>query len=323
MRVFITGATGFIGSALAAALQRRGDEVVALVRSQSKASALAALGYTTVEGDLADADALGKGMAGADAVIHAAAIYEVGVPARRREAMYDVNVRGTERVLTAAADAAVPRVVYVSTVNALGDSEGSVGDEDTVHHGRYVSLYDETKHKAHEVAERKIAQGLNCTIVMPSVVYGPGDSSAIGLALDMFLGGRMPLLTLGDNGCSFAYLDDVVDGIISALDRGRIGEKYILSGDNMTLRDFIKTAAEVTGRRAPRGDVPTGLLRAIAPLGPLIGPLLGLPPNLREVITAGEATYYARHDKATAELGYEPRPLAAGLRETLTAEGRL
>ena len=323
MRVFVTGATGFIGSALAAALQERGDKVVALVRSAAKASDLAALGYDTVQGDVADAAALRTGMDGADAVIHAAAIYEAGVPASRRDEFYDVNVTGTERVLDAAAGAGVGRILYVSTVNSLGNTRGSVGDEQTRHDGNYLSLYDETKHKAHLVAERRIAEGLPVVIVMPSAVYGPGDQSPIRLPLDLFLKGRMPLMMMGHSGFSYAYLDDVVAGILAALDRGRIGESYILSGDNMTLREFIAVAAEITGRRAPRREVPMPVLRAIAPLGPVLAPLLGLPPNMRETIAAGDATYYARHDKATAELGYEPRPLAEGLRQTLVAEGRL
>jgi dihydroflavonol-4-reductase len=323
MRVFVTGATGFLGSALAAALQERGDNVVALVRSPAKASDLAALGYDTVVGDLADVEALRSGMDSADAVVHAAAIYDAGVPASRRGEFYDVNVAGTQRVLEGAARAGVGRILYVSTVNALGNSRGAIGDEQTQHDGNYLSLYDETKHQAHLVAERAIAEGLPVVIVMPSAVYGPGDKSPIRLPLDLFLKGRMPMMMMGHSGFSYAYIDDVIAGMLAALDRGRIGESYILSGDNMTLREFISVAAELTKRRAPRREVPMPVLRAIAPLGPVLAPLLGLRPNMRETIAAGDGTYYARHDKATAELGYEPRPLREGLRQTLVAEGRL
>jgi nucleoside-diphosphate-sugar epimerase len=323
MRVFLTGATGFIGSALAAALRDRGDDVVALVRSPAKASALAVQGCELLEGDLGSVGTLKRGMDGADAVIHAAAIYEVGVREDRWADMLDTNVDGTERVIDAAAFAGVPRIVYVSTVNAVGNTDGAVADEQTTHHGRYVSQYDKTKHMAHEVAERKIAEGVPVIIVMPSAVYGPKDASPVGLALHMFLSGRMPAMVMGQTGLSFVYRDDVVAGILTALDRGRIGEKYILSGDNATLRDFIAVAGDIAGRRPPRFDLPTGVLRAVAPLGPLMGPALGLPPNIREVISAGEATYYATHAKATAELDFHPRPLAQGLRDTLLAEGRL
>lgn len=323
MRVFLTGGTGFIGSALAMALRERGDDVVALVRSPGKGSDLAAAGCELVEGDLSHVGVLRDAMSGCDAVIHAAAQYEVGIPASARAGMVETNVGGTERVLDAAAGAEVPRVVYVSTANAFGDTEGKVVDESAEHHGRYVSAYDETKHRAHQVAERKIAEGLPCVIVMPSTVYGPGDHSWVATATDMFLKKKMPAIPLPDAGFSWAHRDDVVEGIIAALDRGRVGQRYVLSGERKTTREFIETLAQVTGRRAPRFDLPTPLLRAVVPFGPLIGPALGLGRNVRETISAGQATYYARHDKATAELGYQSRPLADGLRQTLAAEGRL
>jgi dihydroflavonol-4-reductase len=323
MRVFLTGATGFIGSALATALRHRGDDVVALVRSPGRASDLAVQGCELLEGDLSNVGTLKRGMDGADAVIHAAAIYEVGVREDRWADMLDTNVDGTERVLDAAALAGVPRIVYISTVNALGNTEGAVADEQTTHHGDYVSQYDKTKHMAHEVAERKIADGVPVVIAMPSAVYGPNDASPVGLALHMFLAGRMPAMVMGQTGLSFVYRDDLVDGVLAVLDQGRIGEKYILSGENATLKEFIGPAAGIVGKRPPWFDLPTGVLRAVAPLGPLLGPALRLPPNIREVISAGEATYYATHAKATAELGFQPRPLAQGLRDTLLAEGRL
>jgi len=176
MRVFLTGGTGFIGTPLATTLRRRGNEVVALVRSPAKGAALAAVGCELIEGTVTDTAALQRGMAGADAVIHAAGLYEVGIPKRRRPALFETNVEGTRRVMTAAADAGIARVVYVSTVNALGNTHGEVGDETTEHHGRYVSTYDETKHQAHEIAEQAARDGLPCVIAMPSAVYGPGTA---------------------------------------------------------------------------------------------------------------------------------------------------
>lgn len=323
MRIFLTGGTGFIGSGLAAALRARGDDVVALARTPQKAADLAAIGCDVVEGDLSDVDVLRGAMSGCDALIHAAAQYEVGIPETAREPMRKANVDGTRNVLDAAGAADIPRVVYVSTVNAFGDTAGAVVDETAEHHGRYVSAYDETKHQAHQIAERKIAEGLPCIIVMPSTVYGPGDHSWVATATDMFLSKKMPAIPLSKGGFGWAYIDDVVAGIVAALDRGRVGERYILSGEAKTTREFIETLAKVTGRRPPRFDLPTPLLRALIPLGPVLGPALGLGPNIRETISAGEATYLARHDKATAELGYQPRSLEQGLRDTLMAEGRL
>src|SRR5687768_2207775 len=144
MKAFVTGATGFLGSRLAALLRARGDEVVALVRSPAKARTLADMGCELVEGDLADEAAIRRGMQGCDSVFHVAAIYEVGIPESRRPEMFDANVRGTERVLDAAAEAGVGRIVYISTANVFGNTQGRVVDETYERPDKdYLSYYDE------------------------------------------------------------------------------------------------------------------------------------------------------------------------------------
>ena len=143
-------------------------------------------------------------------------------------------------------------------------------------------------------------------------------------AIDLFLKRRMPVIPLPDAGISLAHVEDVAAGIIAALDKGRVGQAYILSGDNVTTRQMIETLAGVAGRKPPRLDLPTAFLRVLAPVGPLVGPAMGMPPNLRETISAGEGvTYWGTYAKARAELGYHPRPLAVGLEDLLRAEGRL
>ena len=324
MRVFLTGATGFIGSVLARDLRGRGDDVVAYVRNAGKAEPLAELGCEVVVGSLLETPQLTTAMEGADAVIHAAGVYDVGIPASARPAMYEGNVTATERVLDAAVAVNASRIVYLSTVGAFGNTNGEVVDENYRHSGRYVSYYDETKHRAHLVAEERIAAGAPIIIVQPSVVYGPGDHSAIGDVITMFLSGKLPAVATPTMGMSTAHVEDISTGIVAALDKGRIGESYVLGGDMVTMRSFVETLAEVSGRKAPRFNLPTGVLRAIAPLGSVIGPAMGMPPNIRELVSAGhDVTYWASHDKATEELGYRPRPLAEGLRQTLQAEGRL
>lgn len=324
MRIFLTGGTGFIGQHVAQLLRSRGDDVAALVRSPGKAGVLSAIGCELVEGDLDDVGKMTEAMQGADAVIHSAGLYEVGVSADRHAALHQVNVVGTANVLNAAHAAGVRRIVYVSTFGALGDSRGAVKDETAVHHGEYVSEYDRTKHLAHQIAEQRIADGLPVVIVMPTQVYGPGDHSQIAAVIDLFFKRRMPAVAFPDLGLSLAYRDDVAAGIVAALDEGRIGEGYILSGDNTTMRGFVDALAEAAGRRPPRVNLPTGVLRALAPFGRWIGPPMGLAPNFRELIATGDGvTFWGSHDKATAELGYDPRPLAQGLRETLMLQGRL
>lgn len=324
MRVLLTGATGFIGSAVALRLCERGDEVVAYVRNPAKAQSLAAAGCEVVAGELLDSQSFTAAAQDADAVIHAAAVYAIGIPPSERKPMFDTNVTGTETVLDAAIAAGVRRIVYVSTVGAFGNTGGLVADEGFQHSGEYLSYYDETKHLAHLAAQHRIDQGAPIVVVQPSTVYGPGDHSWVAPIIDRFLKRQMPAVAFPETGMSAAHIDDVAEGIVTALDKGRLGEHYVLSGDNVTMRQFLETLAEVVGRPAPRFDMPTGVLRALVPLGPLFGKLMGQGPNLAELIsTADGVTLWARHDKATSELGYQPRPLASGLRDTLRAEGRL
>lgn len=321
----MTGGTGFIGGVVVRQLRERGDDVVCLVRNPEKGAAVAELGCELVAGDLGNERAIREGMAGCDAVIHAAAIYEVGIPASERERMREANVGGTERVLGAALKAKIPKVVYVSTVGIFGDTGGRVVDETYQHPGQgFTSCYEQTKWEAHQVAERLIGEGLPCVIVQPGGVYGPGDTSSMGQLLDQFLSGKMPLLPFPDLGICLSHVEDIAAGILLGLDKGVPGEAYVISGPKTTLREAIGVVAEVTGKKAPKHAIPTPLMKAMIPIGPLVGKLMGQPPNLRELISSADGvTFWASYDKAQKALGYEPRGLAQGLRETLVAEGRL
>jgi dihydroflavonol-4-reductase len=325
VKVFVTGGTGFIGGHVVRLLRERDDDVVAWVRDPAKGEALAALGAELREGDLSDRVALAAGMAGCDAVIHGAAVYEVGIPKRERPAMYEANVTGTENALGAALDAEIPKVVYVSTVGAFGNTHGEIVDETYEHPGEgFTSYYEETKYLAHQVAKRLIADGLPCVIVQPGGVYGPNDHSAIGKQILDFVSGRLPLVPFGEVGMNMVHVEDVANGVLLALDRGRIGEAYIIGDQITTMRGLLDTTAKVAGKRPPRGNLPNGVMKAIAPLGPVIGPVMGQPPNFRELISSADGvTFWAKQDKAVAELGFQPRGLETGLRETLEAEGKL
>jgi nucleoside-diphosphate-sugar epimerase len=324
MKVFITGATGFIGSEVARRLRARGDEVRALVRDPASAAELEKIGCQLVAGDLGDRDAIRSGMTGCDAVIHGAAIYEVGIPKSRRPAMYEANVHGTENVLEAALELKIKKAVYVSTVNAFGNTAGRVVDESHLHDERYVSYYDETKHKAHKVARDFIAKGLPLVIVQPGGVYGPGDTSPQGKIFNQFLDGKLPAMVFPNTGFNMVHRDDVAAGILLCLDKGKAGEAYVLGGEITTIGELINTLARVAGRKPPRLTLPAVVIKAVAPLGPVLGPAMGQGPNLGEIIKAADnVTYWAKDDKARRELGYSPRPLEQGLRETLEADGRL
>lgn len=320
MRVFVTGGTGFIGGHVVRRLRARGDDVVALVRSPEKAAPLRDLGCALVEGDLSSTQAIRAGVEGCDGVVHGGAIYEVGIPASRREQMYEANVRGAERVLDAAIEAEVPRIVHVSTVAVFGDTHGALVDETYRRDSDFPSEYERTKTLAHELAEERIAAGAPIVIVQPGGVYGPGDHSEIGNVIEQVRTGKLPAKAFPEAGFMFCHVEDIAAGIVLALDAGRAGEAYVLSGHKGTIGELIDAVAALAGRKPPRFTVPTALLKLSAPLGPLIGPALGFPPNLGEMIRSTDGvTYWASDAKARSELGFAPRDLTTGLRQTLAA----
>ena len=324
MRVFVTGGTGFIGGEVVRQLRARGDEVVCLVRSPEKGKKVADLGCELVSGNLGDREAIRTGMDGCDAVIHVAAMYEVGIPKSQHPAMREANVVGTENVLGAARDAGVPKIVYVSTVGAFGNTHRRVVDETYEHPGKeFTSYYEETKWEAHQVARRMMADGLPCVIVQPGGVYGPGDTSQVADLLEQFLDGKLPLMPFPELGVCMTHVEDIAAGILLALDKGRTGEDYVLSGPVTTMREAIETVARVSGRKAPKHALPTPLMKAMIPIGPLVGKVMGQPPNLRELISSADnVTFWASCEKATRELGYSPRGMEEGLRQTLEADER-
>jgi dihydroflavonol-4-reductase len=305
MRVFITGATGFVTGNVARRLVARGDTVRALVRDPSRARLD---GAELVQGDLANEEALRVGAHGADAVIHGAAMYEIGLTKAQRDAMLEANVRGTARVLSAAKAAGVGRVVYISTIAVFGNTRGQIVDEtfrrtDTT----YTSYYEETKVKAHEIADSFTQDGLPVVIVQPGQVYGPGDHSGFGGLLRSFASGRLPVLPFPDLGLNMTHADDIAAGLILALDKGKPGRSYIMGGEMARSAAIFATLARVLRRSPPRWTLPYGVLEVAATVR----------PQLREVISSAKGvTFWATDARARSELGYSPRPLADGLRET-------
>jgi nucleoside-diphosphate-sugar epimerase len=324
VRAFVTGATGFIGGRVAGILRGRGDEVVALVRDPEKAGRLRDLGCELVGGGLGDAEAIAEGVKGADGVFHIAGDYRVGVSSDDCRDMHAANVDGTRTVLQAAHDAGVKRSVYVSTVGVFGNTHGELVDE-TFRRDEskdFLSCYDETKYRGHLVAEEFIAAGDPVVIAAPGGVYGPRDHSAMGTLIEMARKGRMKWAPFGDLGITVAHVDDIAQGIVDAYDRGRDGEFYVLAGPAKTNIQIATAVTEVAGKKPPRGNLPPALIKMAIPFGPLVGRAMGLGTNLREMIRASEGvTYWAKADKAAAELGWNPRSLEQGLRDTFAAEG--
>lgn len=314
-RVFVTGGVGFIGRAVVRQLRERGDDVTAIVRDPGRATSLEGFGAHTVQGDLRSVAGISEAMRGCDRVIHLAGSYRVGIRPAERPAMYEANVAATTRVLDAAIEVGVDRIVAVSSANFFGDTNGQLVNEsyrrDPAH--GFLSYYDETKVLAHQVAEARIADGAPIVIAMPGAAYGPGDHSAIGAQLKAAFEGRARMIVLGDMGISAVHVDDLATGSLAVLDRGRIGESYLLSGECLTMEDAIAVAARAGGHRPPRVHVSTAFLRIAEPLAQLAMRLGLLRFDLAEVLRAADdVTYWSTHGKATAELGYNPRPLHQG-----------
>lgn len=324
-QIFVTGAGGFIGGATTDLLRALGHEVVAVVRDLATARPnLSAIGVRLVAGDLSSAAEIRDAMAGSDGVIHLAGSYRVGISAKERPAMYEANVAVTERVLDAAIADGIERIVAVSTVNVLGNTHGAVPDETyrrDLAEG-FVSYYDETKYRAHVAAEARIAIGAPVIIAMPGTVYGRGDQSGIGVQLKAAFDGTARYTALGTLGITPIHVDDVAAGIVAALDRGRIGESYVVAGQPMRLSEAIEISARAAGRHPPRYNISNRALRLAARLGPGSGALLGLDPNLAEIVRASDGvTYWASHAKAAAELGFAPRALEIGAHDAYGLPG--
>jgi dihydroflavonol-4-reductase len=324
VKVFVTGGTGFIGGEVVRQLRARGDDAVCLARNPQKATKLVDLGCQIVSGDLSDAETIRNGMEGCDGVIHAAAMYEVGIPAKQRPAMWEANVAGSEHVLKAARDAGVAKLVYVSTCGVFGNTHRKVVDETYEHPGKeFTSYYEETKLEGHRVAKRMIDDGLPGVIVQPGGVYGPGDTSQVADLLQEFFAGKLVLMPFPEFGICLTHVEDIAGGILLALDKGHVGETYVLSGPVTTMREAIETVAAASDRKAPKRAMPVPLMKALTPIGPLVGKMFGQPPNLRELISSADGvTFWASHEKASRELGYAPRGMEEGLRQTLEADDR-
>jgi len=319
MKVFITGGTGFIGSRVLEKLVARGDEVYALARSERSAAAVEALGAHAVRGELGDVAALRAGMQGCDVVFHIAAWYKLGAndPAK----MSSINVGGTLNVLRTAHEVGVPKIVYTSSVAVFGDTHGHIADETFYQGPPFLTDYDRTKWRAHyEVAVPLIEQGAPIVIVMPGAVYGPGDHSLVGELMTWFYRGWLFFTPGVETMLAYAHVDDIAEGHILAADKGGVGESYLLVGPALTMGELVALWSDITGKRHPFFGVPAKWLLPLAPFIGAIEHVLPLPSLFcRDSIAILGATYIARADKARAELGWSPRPLRDGMRETFDA----
>jgi dihydroflavonol-4-reductase len=318
MRALVTGATGFVGSAVARALLREGWQVRVLVRDSSDRRNLDGLDTEVLSGDLNDRGSLERAAKGCEALFHVAADYRLG--ARRPQELYRTNVEGTRNVLSAARLAGVARIVYTSSVATIGiPADGSAGTEDSpVALADMIGHYKRSKFLAEQVAREAARAGAPVVIVNPSTPVGPGDvkPTPTGRMVQDAAAGRMPAYV--DTGLNIVHVDDVAAGHLLALSRGRSGEHYILGGENMSLRAILTEITGLAGRSPPRIRLPTAALLPIAYVADALGRLSGRTMRLTvEGVRLARKRMYFSSDKAARELGYRWRAPSEAFRDAV------
>jgi dihydroflavonol-4-reductase len=319
MTTLVTGATGFVGSAVLRKLVDAGHAVRVLARPASDRGNLAGIDCEIVTGDLIDPASLRDAVAGCDTVLHVAADYRLWVP--DPEALDRVNIQGSVDLFRAAADAGATRMVYTSSVATLGlHKDGTPADEETPSTvADMVGAYKRSKFKAEEAVTALIRdEGLPIVIVNPSAPIGPRDikPTPTGKMIVDAAAGRMPAYV--DTGLNVAHVDDVAEGHMLALEKGVAGERYILGGENMTLHEILGVVCAHVGRRPPRVKLPHDLLLPVAYGAEAVARVVGGEPMVTvDGIRMAKKMMFFRCDKARAALGYAPRPAVEAIRDAV------
>ena len=309
MRALVTGATGFVGAAVARALLREGWEVRALARPGSDRRNLQRINVEVVEGNLNDAASLAPAASGCEALFHVAADYRLGAFDPRE--LYQTNVEGTRNILSAARAAGVRRVVYTSSVATVGiPKDGTPGSEETPSTlADMVGHYKRSKFLAEEAVREAVRAGSEVVIVNPSTPVGPGDVKPTPTGQLVFdaAAGKMPAYV--DTGLNIVHVDDVAAGHLLAYHRGRNGERYILGGQDMTLREILGEISRLVGRKPPSVRLPSSVVMPIAYVAEAMARVTGRPTRVTvEGVRMARKLMFFSSAKATRELGYQWRP---------------
>ena len=316
MRVLVTGATGKIGNAVARRLAERGDRVVALVRDEVRARDVLPPEVELATGDVTAPASVREAVGGAEAVFNCMGIFEQWLP--DPSTFERVNAIGAGNVMAAAREAGVRRAVHTSTFDVFEAERGGTVHEDRVATTAKGTVYERSKQHAEELVLGEARDGFEVVLVNPGAVYGPGPWAAAGLdsVIRDVLRGRLPAVPPG--GMTLAFIDDVADGHIAALDRGRPGERYILADGYASGREICEAAVQAAGRgRVPRA-LPVPVARFLGVAGEGVAKLIRRPP----LIGRGQLTFMlwqARADssKAQSELGFQPIPWREGIPRTV------
>ena len=319
MKVFLTGATGFVGAHVARHLAQQGAQLRMLVRATSNLGNIEGLGGETVVGDLLQPDALQSAIRGCDAVMHVAADYRLWV--RDPKAMYAANVEGTRALLRIAGEEAVPRFVYTSSVATMGfKSDGTIVDETTpVSIADMIGHYKRSKFMAEQVAVEAARAGQQVVILNPTTPIGAQDvkPTPTGRIVVDFLNRKFPAYV--DTGLNLVDVSEVARTHGAALEAGRPGERYILGGENLTLKQILDKMSAITGLPSPTLKVPHAVAMRFAFFDETItGRLLGKEPRATvEAVRMGRKKMFASSAKAERELGFRKIPVYEALRAAI------
>ena len=318
MRALVTGATGFVGAAVARALVASHWQVRALVRKGSNRENLSGIPVDPVEGDLTDPASLERAASGCEGLFHVAADYRLGAPDPSQ--LYRNNVEGTRNILEAARRAGVQRMIYTSSVATIGiPGDGTPGVEATpVALENMIGHYKRSKFLAEAVAREAARSGVPVVIVSPSTPVGPGDVKPTPtgqLVLDA-AAGRMPAYV--DTGLNIVHVDDVAAGHLLAYASGEVGERYILGGEDMTLRQILSQIAALVGRKPPRVRLPYGMVLPMAYLAEGYSKLSGRSGRITlEGVRMSRKRMFFSSARAVRELGYTWRPPAQAFADAI------
>lgn len=316
MKALVTGAAGFVGSAIARKLLDQGLDIRCMTRSSSDLQNLNGLDVELVNGDLLDRQSMVAALQGCNLLFHAAADYRLWIP--DPDSMYKTNVEGTVNLMRAAQEAGVERIVYTSSVATLGILPGGVPADETTPSSveDMIGHYKRSKFLAEqEVARMASEETLPVVIVNPSTPIGPGDikPTPTGKLIQDAVTGRMPAYV--DTGLNFVHVDDVADGHLLAWQKGTIGERYILGGEDLSLQQTLAIVADMTGRSAPKVKIPQPVAMAIAVVcetGAKIIPSVE-PIATVEGVKMSRKKMYFSSAKAMRELEYSPRPVSEAI----------
>ena len=316
MTVLVTGATGFVGAAIARSLLKRGTDVRVLTRAASDLRNLDGLPVTRVVADLADPASLDRAVQGCEALFHAAADYRLWVP--DRATMYRTNVDGTRALLEAAAHAGVKRIVYTSSVATLGTrSDGRPADETTPSElTDMIGPYKRSKFLAEEVVRGLATSGVPVVIVNPSTPIGPGDvkPTPTGSFIVDALAGRMPAYV--DTGLNVVHVDDVAEGHMLAHERGTVGRRYVLGGTDMTLQQILMECGRLSGRKSSPMRLPHEVVLPVAYVAEAWARVSGRTPRVTvDGVRLSRKHMYFSSARAQQELGYTARSPDLALRD--------